>query len=169
MGAPPAMLPPRISPGGPCLLGSALPPLGSLPDPAAPPASRTLFTDCCLPLGTSGRRMGPPWAPRTTPASVLTKTAPCTSRRRGRGTSARTPVGCCPPEAMTLAVPTCVSGEGTPPQQRGYRQQWEASVGRCPGPRVTWVCSPLGTHPSLLQGLPPSSVKPSVKIRGVWV
>lgn len=164
-GAPlPTVLLPRTGPGGPTSPGECPAALGALLQtsprlsPSSPPTSRPLFTDCCfLPLGTSGRRMGPPWAPRAAPASVSTRTAPCTSRRRGRGTSACTPAGCCPPEAMTLAVPTCVSGKGSPPTPRkgGPRPPTGGLCWRMPGPHVTWVHSPLGTYPSLLQGLPP--------------
>lgn len=185
-GTPPAVpvLPPSTSPGrppSPGLSGSALlllelPPRPA-PDctPAAPPTSLPLFPDCCFfPAGTSGRRMGLPWAWRATPASVSTKTAPCTSRRRGRGTSAPTPAACCQPEAMTLAVPTCASGEGSLPRPPAAEVQvaMEGSFWQMTGPRVTWVHPPLETYPSLLQASPhhhPTSVRPSVKSRGLWV
>lgn len=100
---------------GPARLRSSL--LQTNPGPSPPQESLALLTYWLFfPSGTCGRRMGPPSAWRATPASAWTKTAPCTSRRRGRGTSARTPAGCSQPEATTLAVPTCASGKGSLPR-----------------------------------------------------
>lgn len=90
-----------------------------LSTPQEPPASLPLFTYWVfLLLGMCGRRTGPPWAWRATPASAWTKTAPCTSRRRGQGTLARTPAECSQLEATIRAVLTFVSGKGRLPRPR---------------------------------------------------
>lgn len=122
-------------------------------------ASPPLFPDWFfLFLGTSGRKTGPPWAWRAAPASAWTKTAPCTSRRRGQGTSAHTPAVCSRLEATTRAVLTCVSGKGHLPRPREKEVQTAMR-------RLILATRDLGpptfsqTYPGILPGISPSSVE----------
>lgn len=117
--------------------------------------------------GTCGRKTGPRWPRRATPASAWTRTAPCTSRRRGQGTSARTPAGCSQPVATTPAVPTCVSGKGRPPRcgkgqgtcRHGQSQPTAFSEDTEP------VCVPQDTPSASFQAFPPAQRGPC---QGHW-
>lgn len=123
-------------------------------------ASPPFFPDWLfLFLGTSGRKTGPPWAWRAAPASAWTKTAPCTSRRRGQGTSARTPAVCSRLEATTRAVLTCVSGKGHLPRPREKEAQTAMRRLILAGRQATCDLGPptfSQTYPGILPGLSPS-------------